>query len=119
MSIEKFQPISGYRRIPENEMRKRAAAFYDLMHRRRTVREFSNQNVDRQIIIDCLRTAGTAPSGANQQPWRFVVVSEPTIKKQIREAAEKVETDFYHKESTAIWRSELKKLKTSPSKPFL
>jgi len=119
MGTEKFRPLSGYRRIPENEMQKRAADFYARMRRRRTVREFSNQDVDRRIIKDCLRAAGTAPSGANQQPWQFVAVSDPSLKKQIRDAAEKVERDFYQKESTAVWRHELKKLKTNPSKPFL
>jgi nitroreductase len=89
------------------------------MRRRRTVREFSDRDVDRRIIEDCLRAAGTAPSGANQQPWQFVAVSDPSLKKQIRDAAEKVERDFYQKESTAVWRNELKKLKTNPSKPFL
>ena len=119
MSTDNFQPLSGYRQIPKDEMQKRAADFYALMRRRRTVREFSDQDVDRQVIEDCLRAAGTAPSGANQQPWQFVVVSDLSIKKQIRDAAEKVERDFYQKESTAVWRRELKKLKTTHNKPFL
>jgi len=119
MTTNGFRSLTEYQQLNKSEMRNRAAEFYAHMRRRRTLREFSDQSVDRRIIKDCLRTAGTAPSGANQQPWKFVVVSDPVVKKQIRESAEKIETDFYQKDSTAAWRTVLKKLKTGPSKPFL
>jgi iodotyrosine deiodinase len=93
--------------------------FYAKMSQRRTVRDFSDQPVDRSIIENCLRAAATAPSGANQQPWRFVVVSDPAVKRQIRTAAEKLEAEFYSKEATKNWVKELEHLGTIPSKPFL
>jgi len=71
------------------------------------------------LLKDCLRAAATAPSGANQQPWQFVVVSDPAVKQRIRVSAEKVEKDFYSKETTLAWRDSLKVLKTGPRKPFL
>ncbi|MDM8541163.1 nitroreductase family protein [Desulfococcaceae bacterium HSG9] len=112
-------PLTDYYKFPETEMKRRASEFYAEMKRRRTVREFSDQPVDRSIIEDCLRTASTAPSGANQQPWSFVVVSDLAVKRQIREAAEKIENEFYTKAATEKWRDALKHLKTGPSKPFL
>lgn len=119
MSETPFLPLADYQKWPEAEMRSRAATFYAEMKRRRTVREFSNEPVNRTIIEDCLRTAGTAPSGANQQPWQFIAVSDPEVKRDIREAAEEIEADFYHREATQTWRNALKKLKTGPKKPFL
>jgi len=89
------------------------------MRGRRTVRDFSDQTVDRKIIEDCLRAAATAPSGANQQPWRFVVVSDTLVKQHIRESAEKIEKGFYSRKATVKWRDTLKHLKTGPRKPFL
>ena len=119
MTAKTFLPLSDYCKFPETEMKRRASEFYAEMKRRRTVREFSDQPVDRSIIEDCLRTASTAPSGANQQPWSFVVVSDFAVKRQIREAAEKIEKEFYTKAATEKWRDALKHLKTGPSKPFL
>lgn len=119
MSEKAFLPLTDYKKLPETEMKTRAETFYAEMKRRRTVREFSNEPVDRSVIENCLRTAGTAPSGANQQPWRFIVVSDHEIKQQIRKAAEKIEADFYNKDTTKTWRNALKKLKTGPKKPFL
>jgi iodotyrosine deiodinase len=119
MTKNDFLPLTEYRKLPESEMQKRASEFYSRMCGRRTVREFSEQPVDRKIIEDCLRAAATAPSGANQQPWRFVVVSDTIVKQNIRESAEKIEKDFYSKEATLKWRDTLKHLKTGPSKPFL
>ncbi|MFQ6008188.1 MAG: nitroreductase family protein [Candidatus Zixiibacteriota bacterium] len=101
------------------EMRQRAEAFYAEMKRRRSVREFSERPVPHEIIENCLRAASTAPSGANMQPWHFVVVSDPTIKKHIREAAEKVEADFYHRRAPEHWLEELEPLGTDEHKPFL
>ena len=119
MAKYEFLPLTEYRKLPKTEMQKRASDFFSRMRGRRTVREFSDQPLDRNIIEDCLRTAATAPSGANQQPWRFVVVSDTIVKQQIRESAEKIEKDFYSREATSKWRETLKHLKTGPNKPFL
>ncbi|MBW1701524.1 MAG: nitroreductase family protein [Deltaproteobacteria bacterium] len=119
MAENTFLPLTDYCKLPESEMKRRASEFYVEMRKRHTVREFSDQPVDRNIIEDCLRTAATAPSGANQQPWSFIAVSDFTVKRRIREAAEKIEKEFYSKEITRKWRDALKHLKTGPSKPFL
>lgn len=119
MVENKFLPLIDYCEYPETEMKRRASEFYKEMIRRRTVRHFSDRSVDRSVIEDCLRTASTAPSGANQQPWSFIVVSELTVKRRIREAAEKVEQEFYSKEATKKWVKALDHLGTVPSKPFL
>jgi iodotyrosine deiodinase len=119
MVEDKFLPLIDYCEYPEAEMKRRASEFYREMIRRRTVRHFSDRPVDRSVIEDCLRTASTAPSGANQQPWSFIVVSELTVKRRIREAAEKVEQEFYSKEATKKWVTALDHLGTVPSKPFL
>ena len=119
MGEDKFLPLIDYSEYPEAEMKRRASAFYKEMKRRRTVRHFSDRPVDRSVIEDCLRTASTAPSGANQQPWSFIVVSDLRVKRRIREAAEKVEQEFYNKEATKKWVSALDHLGTVPSKPFL
>jgi nitroreductase len=89
------------------------------MRRRRTVRDFSDRPVPREIIKDCLRAAGTAPSGANLQPWHFVVVGDPAIKKQIREAAEEEERAFYRERAPQEWLDALAPLGTDEHKPFL
>jgi iodotyrosine deiodinase len=89
MVENKFLPLIDYCEYPEAEMKRRASEFCKEMTRRRTVRHFSDRPVDRSVIEDCLRTASTAPSGANQQPWIFIVVSDLTVKRRIREAAEK------------------------------
>jgi nitroreductase len=104
---------------PAGEMRQRAAAFREQLRRRRTVRDFSSQAVDPEVIEDCLLAAGGAPSGANLQPWHFVVVSDPAIKKQIREGAEKEEREFYHGRAPQEWLDALAPLGTDDQKPFL
>lgn len=119
MVEKKFLPLTDYLKYPEAEMKKRASEFYAEMVRRRSVRDFSNRPVDRSVLEDCLRTASTAPSGANQQPWRFVVVSDLTVKRQIREAAEKIEKEFYSKKATEKWVTDLDHLGAVPDKPFL
>lgn len=113
-----FAPLVFTTYTPE-EMQQRAAAFYALMRRRRTVRDFSDRPVPRQIIEDCLRTAGTAPNGANMQPWHFVVVTDPARKRQIRLAAEAEEQEFYEKRAPAEWLAALAPLGTDAHKPFL
>jgi iodotyrosine deiodinase len=103
MKQPKFVPLTGYQEYPVDEMRRRAAEFYAEMRRRRTVREFSDRPVPHEIIENCLRTAGTAPNGANQQPWHFVVVTDPAIKQQIRAAAEEEERAFYQERAPEDW----------------
>lgn len=112
-------PLSGYRMYPLEEMRARAAAFYADLLRRRTVREFSDRPIPRDIIEQCLLTAGTAPSGGNIQPWRFVVVSNPATKHLIREGAEREDREFYARRAPREWLEVLAPLGTSPPKPFL
>jgi nitroreductase len=103
----------------ERELVERAHAFYDSVNRRRTVREFSDRAVPRDVIEWCLRAAGTAPSGANLQPWRFVAVSDPAIKHRIRMAAEEEEREFYERRAPKEWLDALAPLGTDASKPFL
>ncbi len=89
------------------------------MLRRRTVRQFSNRPVPRDVIESCLQIAGSAPSGANFQPWHFVVVSNPEVKRRIREAAEKEEYIFYHERAPKEWLEALAPLGTDEHKPYL
>ncbi|MCA9940799.1 MAG: nitroreductase family protein [Anaerolineales bacterium] len=114
----RFLPLVFTEYAPD-EMRARAAAFYELMRRRRTVRDFSDRPVAREIIEDCVRNAGTAPNGANMQPWHFVIVSDPAIKRQIRLAAEAEEQEFYQNRAPAEWLAALAPLGTDAHKPFL
>jgi iodotyrosine deiodinase len=100
-------------------MKRRASEFYEDIRRRRTVREFSERPVAREVIEDCLRAAGTAPNGANMQPWHFVVVSDATMKRQIRVAAEREEYEFYHHKAPQEWLDALAPLGTNEHKPFL
>ena len=101
------------------DMRVRAAAFRASMARRRSVRDFSDRPVDREVIDHCLLVAGSAPSGANLQPWHFVVVSDPALKARIREGAEKEEREFYHRRAPQEWLDALAPLGTDDRKPFL
>jgi iodotyrosine deiodinase len=114
-----FVPLDAYREYPAAEMAARAREFSDEMGRRRTVRDFSSRAVSRTLIEDCLRTAGTAPSGANQQPWQFVAVSDPGVKRRIREAAEAEEREFYAHRAPPDWLEALAPLGTDANKPFL
>ncbi len=115
----KLIPLSEYREYPAAEMQQRAADFYADIRRRRTVRDFSDRPVPREIIETCLLAAGTAPSGANQQPWHFALVSDSAIKKQIREAAEEEEKAFYSGRAGEEWLDALSHLGTDWEKPFL
>ena len=114
-----FVPHDAYREYPVEEMRRRAHDFYADIKRRRTVREFSDRPVPRDIIETCLLAAGTAPSGANLQPWHFVVVSNGEIKRQIREAAEAEEREFYNGRAPKAWLEALAPLGTDEHKDFL
>ena len=100
-------------------MLRRAAEFRQQMQRRRTVRFFSDRPVPREVIEDCLLAAGTAPSGANLQPWHFVVVSDPAIKHRIRVEAEAEEYEFYSRKAPQEWLDALAPLGTDENKPFL
>lgn len=115
----KQTPLATYQSYPLAEMQARACAFYDEMRRRRTVRDFSDHPVPRSVIEACLRTAGTAPSGANQQPWHFVAVSDPAVKSRIRQAAEAEEREFYERRASQEWLDALAPLGTDAHKPFL
>ena len=114
-----FQPLSSFIEYPVEEMKQRAADFRKEMQRRRTVRHFSDRTIPREIIEDCLLTAGTAPNGANLQPWHFVVVSDPKVKHEIRVAAEEEERDFYNRRAPEEWLEALSPLGTNEHKPFL
>jgi nitroreductase len=112
-------PLSEYEELPVEEMKRRASELYRQLRKRRTVREFSDRPVPREILEQCLLTAGAAPSGANQQPWHFVVVSDPALKKRIREAAEEEEREFYGGRAPDDWLEALSHLGTDEHKPFL
>jgi nitroreductase len=96
-----------------------ARAFYEVMRTRRSVRMFSDRPVSRQTIEQVLLAAGTAPSGANKQPWRFVAVSDPKVKRQIRLGAEEEEREFYQRRASARWLADLAPFGTDEHKPFL
>ena len=114
-----FIPHEQFIEYPEDEMRERADAFYNEINRRRTIREFSDRPVPRDIIDKCLLAAGTAPSGANLQPWQFVVVSDLEVKKKIQEAAEIEEREFYNGKAPQEWLDALAPLGTDEHKNFL
>jgi iodotyrosine deiodinase len=118
MSAAEFEPLATFREYPPEEMEARAASFAAELSRRRTTRQFSRRPVARSIIEHCLRAAGSAPSGAHQQPWHFVVVSDPALKRRIREAAEEAERHFYAT-APASWLEALAPLGTDASKPYL
>ncbi len=105
--------------VPIEEMRQRLSEFYEDMNRRRTVRDFSDRPVPKDIIEIALRAANTAPSGANLQPWHFAVVSGSATKKKIRAAAEVEEREFYEHRATEEWLAALEPLGTNEHKPFL
>jgi nitroreductase len=110
----------AFERLPESEMLDRARAFYSAMRRRRSVREFAADPVPRELIETAIAAASAAPSGANRQPWHFVAVSDPAVKREIRVAAEAEERKFYKDGRTPEeWLSALAPLGTTWQKPFL
>ncbi len=119
MPQPKFVPLSGYREYPPAEMKRRAADFAAKMARRRSVRRFSDRPIAEGVIEQCLRAASSAPSGANLQPWHFVVVRDPAVKRRIREEAEREEREFYRRRATPEWLEALAPLGTNEEKPFL
>ena len=119
MTEAKFVPLTTYQEYDPEEMKRRAADFYELVKRRRTVREFSDRPVPVDVIEQCLLAAGTAPNGANKQPWHFAVVSDPDIKSKIREGAEEEEHEFYTRRASEEWLEDLVPFATNEHKPFL
>jgi len=125
MNKTKITPVEiqtipfDFKEYPIEEIQSRALKYYRNMSRRRTIRDFSNRKVPIDVIENCIRTADTAPSGANQHPWHFVVVKDPGKKQKIREAAEKEEKEFYSKRAPREWLETLAPLGTDENKPFL
>jgi iodotyrosine deiodinase len=114
-----YEKLADYRRYPEAEMIARARDFHADIRRRRTVRDFSDQPVPRSVVESCLLAAGTAPSGANQQPWHFAVVTDAARRQRIRHDAEIEEREFYNGRASAEWLEALAPLGTDADKPFL
>lgn len=108
-----------FTRLDPAESQRRARAFLEEIRRRRTVRDFAPDPLPAGVLGDAIAAAATAPSGANKQPWRFVVVTEPATKRAIREAAEAEEREFYERRATAEWLADLAPLGTDWRKPFL
>jgi nitroreductase len=119
MTESGFVPHPSYVEHPVAEMQRRAAEFYQELRRRRTVRDFSDRAVPRDVVENALRAAGTAPSGANLQPWHFAVVSDAAVKRRIRAAAEVEEREFYEHRAPPEWLEALAPLGTGADKPFL
>jgi len=111
----RFQPTTQ----TEEKSISNSRGFYEWLDKRRTVRDFSNKPVPREVVENIIKSASTAPSGAHKQPWTFCVVSNPEIKKAIREAAEKEEYENYHGRMSAEWLEDLAPFQTDWSKPFL
>jgi len=119
MKKPKFIPLPDFVEYPISEMKQRVSSYFEDIRKRRTIRDFSDKPVPREVIEICLRIAGTAPSGANRQPWQFVVVSNQEKKKQIRDAAEIEEREFYRHRAPSEWLEALSPLGTDSNKPFL
>ena len=119
MDETSFIPYKNYKSYSIEEMKKRSQVFLENIKERRTIRNFSEKPVPKEIIENCLRAASSAPSGANRQPWHFSVVSDPETKKKIREAAEKEEKKLYSGRAPDEWLEALEPLGTDENKPFL
>jgi len=119
MAEIKLVPLPAYQEYPPEEMLNRSIAFYEEVLRRRSVREFSDRKFPQKIIENCIATANTAPSGANKQPWHFVVVGNSLIKKKIRVAAEEEEKEFYSSRAPQEWLDAVAPFGTDFNKPFL
>ena len=114
-----FVPLEGYENVTESQMQARAEEVLQTLLKRRTIRDFSDAAVPRELIETCIKAAGTAPSGANHQPWHFVAISNPEIKRKIRIAAEAEEVEFYKNRASEEWLEALAPLGTDDTKPFL
>ncbi len=117
---EESVPLFKRHSLPEHaDPLEQAAGFRQLMEGRRSVREFSDRDVPESLVRELIRTAGTAPSGANKQPWRFVAVKDAKLKSKIRAAAEAEERLFYEKRASQTWLDDLKPFMTDAEKPFI
>ncbi len=114
-SFIKFNALA----LTKEEILEKSQCFFTLMNQRRSVREFSDQPVEKEVIENIIKTASSAPSGAHKQPWTFCVVSDPLLKTQIRIAAEKEEKESYNHRMSAEWLKDLEKFDTNWEKPFL
>ena len=112
-------PLPGYRELPAEQMQQRAADFAAQMARRRTVRDYSDRPIPEGVVESAIAAAASAPSGANTQPWHFVVVRDPQTKTRIRQAAEAEEREFYNRRAPQQWLDALAPLGTNADKPFL
>ena len=118
-SPETHELLNSWREYPADEMQARAIAFHEDMARRRSVRHFSDRAVDRGVIEACVQAAGTAPSGANHQPWFFSCVGSADKKREIRVAAEAEERTFYEKRGSEEWLDALSPIGTDANKPYM
>ena len=117
MSEPAFVPYRPY--VPDASARDASRRFYEVMAQRRSVRMICDRPVEREVIENIIRAAGTAPSGAHKQPWRFVAVQDPALKRQIREAAETEERTLYYRRANEAWLRDLRVFGTDEHKPFL
>ena len=113
-----FIPLD-FKKQDEESMLQKSKAFYQLMARRRTIRDFSDQNIPEVVLKNAIQAAGTAPSGANMQPWHFVIIQDAAVKKRIREATEIEERELYEHRASGEWLEALAPLGTDANKPFL
>ena len=118
-STETHTRLEGFPHYPEDEMRARAVAFHEAMRTRRSIRAFSDAPVPQDIIANCIRTAGSAPSGANHQPWFFACVGSVEKKREIRLAAEAEEREFYAGRAGGEWLDALAPIGTDADKPYM
>ena len=115
-----YQPIKlKFKEFPINEIKKKSEEFYKMIKKRRSIRNFKKSKIDDDIIKNAILAAGSAPNGANLQPWHFVVIKEEKIKKKIKIAAEKEEANFYNYKASTEWLDALKPLGTNQNKDFL
>lgn len=114
-----FIPLPYVSHFTDDEMKQKALEFNQFLQKRRTVRDFSDKPVARQVIEQCILAAGSAPSGAHMQPWHFVAICNADIKAKIREAAEIEEKEFYEHRASKEWLKALEPLGTDTNKPFL
>ena len=118
-SPDTHEPLTSWREYPAAEMQARARAFHEDMTRRRSVRHFSDRPVDQSVIEACVAAAGTAPSGANHQPWFFSCINSPSMKQKIRAAAEVEERTFYETRGSEEWLDALAPIGTDANKPYM
>ncbi len=116
---EQHHPLTDFIEYPPQEMATRSAENFAHLKRRHSIRSFSDRPVAKEVIENCIRAAGTAPSGANHQPWHFVAINSAKVKGQIREAAEELERSFYEGRAGQEWLDALKPLGTGANKPYL